>query len=109
MRPGTALPGDADLILLPGSKATIADLKALYDAGWDIDIRAHHSPRRCRAWGCAVATRCWENGSRIRAASRDRQGGIDGLGLLDIATMLTGEKALVEVSGRAVGSADPRL
>src|ERR1700688_1295020 len=29
VRPGTALPGDVDLILLPGSKATIADLEAL--------------------------------------------------------------------------------
>src|SRR5262249_42187341 len=29
VRPGTALPGDADLVILPGSKATIADLAAL--------------------------------------------------------------------------------
>ena len=41
VRPGTALPGDADLIVLPGSKATIADLAALRAAGFDIDIAAH--------------------------------------------------------------------
>ena len=41
VRPGAALPGDADLILLPGSKATIADLNALRAAGFDIDIAAH--------------------------------------------------------------------
>ena len=41
VRPGTALPGDADLVILPGSKATIADLAALRDAGFDIDIAAH--------------------------------------------------------------------
>src|ERR1700728_2681291 len=41
VRPGTALPGDADLILLPGSKATIADLAALRVAGVDVDIAAH--------------------------------------------------------------------
>ena len=34
-------PGDADLIVLPGSKATIADLEALRAAGFDIDIAAH--------------------------------------------------------------------
>ena len=41
IRPGTALPGDADLIILPGSKATIADLAALRAAGFDVDIAAH--------------------------------------------------------------------
>ena len=35
------LPGDADVILLPGSKATIADLEAFRAAGWDIDLAAH--------------------------------------------------------------------
>ena len=38
---GRALPGDADLIVLPGSKATVADLAALRAEGWDIDIVAH--------------------------------------------------------------------
>src|SRR6202020_1569283 len=41
VRPGRALPGDADFVLLPGSKATIADLHALRVAGFDIDIVAH--------------------------------------------------------------------
>ena len=41
LRPGMALPGDVDLVILPGSKATIADLTALRAAGFDIDIAAH--------------------------------------------------------------------
>jgi adenosylcobyric acid synthase len=45
VRAGAALPGDADLVILPGSKATIADLTALRAAGFDIDIAAHR--RRC--------------------------------------------------------------
>jgi len=40
VRPGEPLPL-ADLIILPGSKATIADLKLLYEQGWDIDLLAH--------------------------------------------------------------------
>ena len=39
--PGSALPGDADLVILLGSKSTIADLAALRKAGFDIDISAH--------------------------------------------------------------------
>jgi adenosylcobyric acid synthase len=40
--PGTPLPQDADLIIIPGSKATRADLDVLRATGWDIDIYAHH-------------------------------------------------------------------
>lgn len=39
--PGNPLPADADLILLAGSKATIADLAAFRAEGWDIDLAAH--------------------------------------------------------------------
>ncbi len=49
VKPGSALPGDADLVILPGSKATIADLAALREAGFDIDIAAHR-----RRGGCVL-------------------------------------------------------
>jgi adenosylcobyric acid synthase len=39
--PGRALPGDADLVLLPGSKATISDLAHVRAQGWDVDLLAH--------------------------------------------------------------------
>lgn len=38
---GRALPGDADLILIPGTKSTIADLAFFRSQGWDIDLAAH--------------------------------------------------------------------
>jgi adenosylcobyric acid synthase len=38
---GSTLPADADLILLPGSKATLDDLQELHAEGWHIDIAAH--------------------------------------------------------------------
>ena len=34
-------PADTDLVILSGSKATIADLAALRPFGWDVDIKAH--------------------------------------------------------------------
>ncbi|MCH9023243.1 MAG: cobyric acid synthase CobQ, partial [Planctomycetes bacterium] len=35
------MPGDCDVIVLPGTKAAIADTKYLREQGWDIDIAAH--------------------------------------------------------------------
>jgi adenosylcobyric acid synthase len=98
VRPGTALPGDADLILLPGSKATIADLAALRDAGFHIDIAAHW--RR----GGTVLGLC--GGYQMLGRTVADPGGIEGppamvegLGLLDVATTLSSEKRLEPVSG----------
>ena len=39
--PGRPLPGDAALVILPGTKATLADLAFLRAQGWDVDIAAH--------------------------------------------------------------------
>jgi len=97
---GEALPGDADLILLPGSKATLADLAFLRDQGWDVDIAAHE--RR----GGVVLGIC--GGYQMLGNTVSDPDGIEGppgeapgLGLLDIDTVLTGEKTLTEVSGKA--------
>lgn len=38
---GRHLPADADLVVLPGSKSTIADLEHFRAQGWDIDLAAH--------------------------------------------------------------------
>jgi adenosylcobyric acid synthase len=98
VRPGTALPGDADLVLLPGSKTTIADLQALRAAGFDIDIAAHH--RR----GGKVLGLCggYQMMGRVVAdpnGVEGPRGAVPGLGLLDITTTLSGEKRLEAVTG----------
>ncbi|WP_120501804.1 cobyric acid synthase [Roseovarius sp. EL26] len=41
IEPGRPLPGDADLVLIPGSKSTIADLAHFRAQGWDVDLHAH--------------------------------------------------------------------
>ena len=98
VRPGEALPGDADLVILPGSKATIAGLAALRDAGFDIDIAAHH--RR----GGAVLGLCGGYQMLGRAIHDPRgieghAGSASGLGLLDVETTLSTEKRLEPASG----------
>lgn len=98
VRKGAALPGDADLVLLPGSKATIADITALRDAGFDIDIAAH------RRRGGAVLGLCGGY-QMLGRVIRDPQGfegppgECPGLGLLDVGTMLSNDKRLEPVSG----------
>jgi len=98
VRPGGALPGDAALIILPGSKATIADLAALRDAGFDIDIAAHL--RR----GGMVLGLCggYQMLGLTIADPRGAEGAprtVPGLGLLAVDTEITAEKSLTEVSG----------
>ena len=70
--PGHPLPLDADLIIIPGSKATIADLEFLRQQGWHIDIEAHLG-EAVTFWDCAAVTRCWEARSGIPRGSRDRR------------------------------------
>ena len=41
IEPGYPIPGDVDLVLLPGTKTTLADLNVLRSEGWDTDIQAH--------------------------------------------------------------------
>jgi adenosylcobyric acid synthase len=98
VRSGTALPGDADLIVLPGSKATIADLAALRAAGFDIDIAAH------RRRGGMILGLC--GGYQMLGRAIADPGGVEGpaasvegLGLLDVATILSAEKRLEAVRG----------
>jgi adenosylcobyric acid synthase len=41
VEPGRPLPGDAALVIIPGSKSTITDLADFRIQGWDIDLAAH--------------------------------------------------------------------
>jgi adenosylcobyric acid synthase len=92
---GEALPGDIDLVIIPGSKSTIADLAALRVNGWHIDLAAHH--RR----GGKVLGLC--GGYQILGHMiHDPQGlegppqSVPGLGLLDVETSLLPDKTTTE-------------
>ena len=98
VRTGTVLPADADLIVLTGSKSTLADLASLRAEGWDIDILAH------RRRGGAVLGLC--GGFQMLGHTIADPDGIEGgagtaagLGLLDIDTALSATKTLTELRG----------
>jgi adenosylcobyric acid synthase len=104
--PGEPLPAPCDLVILPGSKATIADLAALRAEGWDTDLLAH-----------------WRRGGRILGLCGGYQmlgrrlhdpDGIEGppgeamgLGLLAVETVLGGDKTLRAVAGVSLGDGLP--
>ncbi len=100
---GKPLPAGADVVLLPGSKATIADLELFRAEGWDIDLAAH--VRR----GGQVLGLC--GGFQMLGRDISDPDGIEGtprsvkgLGYLDFVTVLTGEKTLRRVGGIALGA-----
>jgi adenosylcobyric acid synthase len=101
LRPGQPIPGDAALVILPGSKATIADLAALREAGWDIDLRAHvrrggHVLGICGGYQMLGARISDPHGIEGPPAA------VEGIGLLEIDTVLEGDKVLVEITGETV-------
>ncbi len=102
---GRALPGDADLVILPGSKATLADLDFLRAQGWDIDLAAHLR-RGGRVLGiCGGYQMLGRRVSDPEGIEGPMGVAADGLGLLDVETVLTGDKALKEVRGIHLESA----
>jgi adenosylcobyric acid synthase len=101
--PGQPIPAEAAIIVLPGSKATIADLAALRREGWDIDIKAHHRRGGLILGLCGgyqmLGTRIADPLGIEGAASE-----VEGLGLLDVTTELAPAKTLREVTGTAWNS-----
>jgi adenosylcobyric acid synthase len=102
VRPGAALPGDAALIVLPGSKATIADLAALRQAGFHIDIAAHLR-RGSTVIGLCGGYQMLGRLIRDPTGIEGPPGVADGLGLLDVETVLSDEKRLAPARGEAGG------
>jgi adenosylcobyric acid synthase len=98
VRPGDALPGNADLVILLGAKATISDLDALQNAGFHIDIAAHVR-RGGRVLGLCGGYQMLGRTIRDPLGLEGSIGASDGLGLLDVETTLTGDKRLERVQG----------
>ncbi len=97
--PGRALPGNADLVLIPGSKATIADLADFRAQGWDVDLAAHirrggHVLGICG--GYQMLGRRISDPDGIEGAP----GSVEGLGLLDVETVMSPHKRLTRTQAQ---------
>lgn len=106
IRQGDALPGDADLVILAGSKSTIGDLENLRANGWDIDLMAH--VRR----GGRILGLC--GGYQMLGKEISDPTGIEGpirqvpgLGFLDVTTELSPNKRTELVTAQHLASDRP--
>lgn len=101
VRPGEPIPRDAGLIVLAGSKATISDLVALRSEGWDRDI-VDHARRGGRVIGICggyqMLGRTIRDPDGIEGDIRE----VEGLGLLDVETVMAPEKRLANANARSL-------
>ncbi|WP_448661470.1 cobyric acid synthase [Sphingomonas sp. CJ20] len=99
--PGQPIPGDAALVILPGTKATIADLAFLRAQGWDVDIAAHVR-RGGRLLGICGGYQMLGESIADPDGVEGPPATVPGLGYLPVETLLTGDKRLTEVQGESV-------
>jgi adenosylcobyric acid synthase len=98
VRPGEPIPANADVVILPGSKSTIGDLAFLRAQGWDIDIAAHvrrggHVLGLCG--GYQMLGRIISDPDGVDGPA----GTVEGLGLLDVETIMRSDKSTTQVVG----------
>ena len=106
IQPGQVLPGDADLVILPGSKSTRSDLAFLRRQGWDVDLFAHVR-RGGRVLGICGGYQMLGRSITDDEGIEGPAGTTPGLGLLDVTTVMHSEKRLGPVAATHLGSGEP--
>ncbi|MCE8440166.1 cobyric acid synthase [Rhodovulum sulfidophilum] len=106
LRPGQPVPGDADAAILLGSKTTRAALDAIRAEGWDIDLQALLR-RGGRVIGLCAGYQMLGRVVRDPEGIEGPPGETPGLGLLDIETVITGDKRLARIEATDRISAQP--
>lgn len=93
LRAGQPIPGDTDLVIIPGSKSTRGDLAFLRAQGWDIDLAAHLR-RGGRVLGICGGYQMLGQSVRDPNGIEGPAGETPGLGHLAIDTLMTSDKRL---------------
>jgi len=100
---GQPLPGDADLVLIPGTKSTIKDLAFFRDQGWEIDLKAHIR-RGGKVLGICGGYQMLGQVIADPEGVEGPAGTVRALGLLDVQTTMIPEKRVSEVAAVHVAS-----
>ena len=104
--PGRRLPADAGLVVIPGSKSTIGDLVKFRENGWDHDLAEHrrrggHVVGICG--GYQMLGRMVRDPQGIEGTMTEKEG----LGLLDVETVMEPEKTVRNVTAHSVRFGTP--
>jgi adenosylcobyric acid synthase len=106
VRPGQPLPAAAQLVILPGSKATIRDLAFFRAQGWDVDLAAHVR-RGGRVLGVCGGYQMLGETIGDPLGLEGEPSEVAGLGHLPVRTVLAPEKRVTEVSGASLPDGTP--
>lgn len=99
---GEAIPV-CDLVIIPGSKSTVADLANLRANGWDIDLAAHHR-RGGKALGLCGGYQMLGRMIHDPHGLEGKAGSVPGLALLDVETTLESDKRVTPTQATHVAS-----
>jgi len=105
VKAGEPIPAEANLVLIPGTKSTISDLGYLREQGWDIDIKAHWR-RGGHVLGLCGGYQMLGRTVGDPEGIEGNPGSTAGLGLLDVDTVIAGDKMTEPVSGRHIPSGE---
>ncbi|SLN38775.1 Cobyric acid synthase [Roseovarius litorisediminis] len=105
IKPGQPLPGDANLILIPGSKSTIGDLADFRKNGWDIDLQAHIR-RGGHVLGICGGYQILGHQIADPEGIEGPPGSVAGLGHLNVNTVMKPEKRLALTQARYLPTGD---
>lgn len=101
--PGKSIPLDVDAVIIPGTKSSIGDMQLLIEQGWDHDIIAI-ARRGGRVLGVCGGYQMLGKAIHDPDLVDGNVKTIDGLGLLDVITVMEGEKSTKQVYGHCIQS-----
>jgi adenosylcobyric acid synthase len=101
VNPGEVIPADSRLVIIPGSKSTMADLAALRREGWDVDLKAH-ARRGGLVLGLCGGFQMLGRLVHDPLGLEGKAGTAEGLAMLDVETRLSPEKTLTQATGTHV-------
>ncbi|MDX2073263.1 MAG: cobyric acid synthase [Alphaproteobacteria bacterium] len=99
LKGGEVLPADTDLVIIPGSKATLSDLSYLREQGWEVDLQAHRR-RGGRIMGLCGGYQMLGNSISDAEGREGPPATAKGLSMLAVDTVFAKEKTVTPWRGK---------